>query len=48
MAQTQTVTILFCDLVGATELLSRIGDDANDQMRRQFFAAMCEAIAVRG
>ena len=26
MAQTQIVTILFCDLVGSTELLTRLGD----------------------
>lgn len=46
MAQTQTVTILFCDLVGSTELLTRLGDDANDRVRRSVFAALREAIAA--
>ena len=45
---TQTVTILFCDLVGSTELLTRLGDDANDRVRRDFFAAMREQIAAHG
>ena len=45
---TQTVTILLCDLVGSTELLTRLGDDANDRVRRDFFAAMREQIAAHG
>ncbi|MCZ6544699.1 MAG: adenylate/guanylate cyclase domain-containing protein, partial [Chloroflexi bacterium] len=45
---TQTVTILFTDLVGSTELLTRLGDDANDRVRRDFFAAMREQIAAHG
>ena len=45
---TRTVTLLFCDLVASTELMTRIGDDANDLVRRRFFAAMREAIAAHG
>ena len=33
MAGTATVAFLFVDLVGSTEILSRIGDDANDEVR---------------
>ena len=38
MADIRTVTLLFCDLVASSELMSRIGDDANDRVRREFFA----------
>ena len=46
MAQTQTVTILFCDLVGSTALMTRLGDDANDRVRRRLFAALREAVTA--
>ena len=42
---TETVTLLFCDLVGSTALLSRLGDDANDALRREVFAALREPVA---
>lgn len=44
MSATATVTVLFCDLVGSTERLSRLGDDAGDEFRRRFFAALRAAI----
>ncbi len=34
MAMTGTITVLFTDLVGSTELLSGLGDDAADELRR--------------
>src|SRR3954452_14982952 len=43
-AMTETVTVLFCDLVGSTALLSRLGDDANDEVRRDVFAALREPL----
>jgi class 3 adenylate cyclase len=46
LAQTRTVTILFCDLVGSTALMTRLGDDANDRLRRRLFAALREAVSA--
>ena len=46
MANTQTVTILFCDLVGSTALMTRLGDDANDRLRRRMFTTLREAVAA--
>jgi class 3 adenylate cyclase/pimeloyl-ACP methyl ester carboxylesterase len=40
MATTATVTVLFCDVVGSTERLSRLGDDAGDEFRRSLFARL--------
>ena len=40
--------VLFTDLVGSTELLSRLGDAAFDGLRRAHFAALREAIARNG
>ncbi len=31
------VTFMFTDLVGSTELLDRLGDDAADELRRRHF-----------
>jgi class 3 adenylate cyclase/pimeloyl-ACP methyl ester carboxylesterase len=42
--RTATVTMLFCDLVGSTERQSRLGDDAADEFRRRFFAALQECV----
>src|SRR6476620_11404178 len=38
--RTATVAVLFCDLVGSTERQSRIGDEAADELRGEFFAAL--------
>lgn len=40
------VTILFCDLVGSTALMTRLGDGANDRVRRRLFATLREAVAA--
>ncbi len=34
------VALLFCDLVGSTALLSRIGEAANDELRRDLFESL--------
>ena len=43
-----TVTLLFTDLVGSTEILSRIGDDAAETVRRAHFQLLRDAVAARG
>ncbi len=45
MARTQTVTILFCDLVSSTERRARLGDDAADEFIQRFMAALRAAVA---
>jgi hypothetical protein len=35
-----TMTLLFTDLVGSTQLLDRLGDDAAERMRREHFAIL--------
>lgn len=46
---TATATFVFCDLVGSTELLSRLGNEASEEMRRRYFAVLREAVrATRG
>jgi DNA-binding SARP family transcriptional activator len=45
---TVTATFLFCDLVGSTELLTRLGDDAGDEVRRDCYAVFREALAAHG
>ena len=42
------VTLLFTDLVGSTELLDRLGDEANERIRRAHFRLLREAVADRG
>jgi class 3 adenylate cyclase len=44
----RTAAVLFTDLVGSTELLSRLGEAAFDGLRRAHFAALREAIARSG
>ncbi|MGH9035770.1 MAG: ATP-binding protein [Acidimicrobiia bacterium] len=43
-----TATVLFTDLVGSTELMSRLGDVAFDQLRGEHFARMREAVTSAG
>jgi class 3 adenylate cyclase len=43
-----TVTLLFTDLVGSTELLSRIGDEAAEGIRRAHFQLLRQAVSARG
>jgi class 3 adenylate cyclase/DNA-binding CsgD family transcriptional regulator len=43
------VVLLFTDVVGSTRLLDRLGDDANEELRRTHFALLREAVgATRG
>ena len=41
----EVVTVLFTDVVGSTELLTRLGDDPADALRRSHFATLRAAIA---
>jgi class 3 adenylate cyclase/tetratricopeptide (TPR) repeat protein len=46
--QGRTASVLFTDLVGSTELLSRLGEAAFDELRRTHFTALQEAIGRCG
>ncbi len=46
MSSSELVTILFTDLVGSTDLASELGDGAADQLRRDHFSSLREAIAA--
>jgi predicted ATPase/class 3 adenylate cyclase len=48
VADAGLVTILFTDLVGSTELATDLGDVAADELRREHFAHLREAIAATG
>ena len=48
MAASGLITILFTDLVGSTELASDLGDVAADELRREHFASLREAVAATG
>jgi class 3 adenylate cyclase/DNA-binding SARP family transcriptional activator len=41
----EVLTVLFTDVVGSTNLLTRLGDDAADTLRRSHFAVLRRAIA---
>jgi class 3 adenylate cyclase len=43
-----TITVLFTDLVGSTALLSRVGEDRAEALRREHFSLLREAIASSG
>jgi DNA-binding SARP family transcriptional activator len=45
---TKTVTVLFTDLVGSTELFSSLEREAADQLRRTFFSLQRDAVAATG
>jgi WD40 repeat protein/class 3 adenylate cyclase len=45
---TATVGVVFCDLVGSTALMTRLGDDTNDVVLRRFFTVLREAAAAHG
>ena len=34
------MTFMFTDLVGSTEMLDRLGDDAADEIRRRHFSSL--------
>jgi class 3 adenylate cyclase/tetratricopeptide (TPR) repeat protein len=46
MPATAMVALLFCDLVGSTDILTRLGDDAADRVRHSFFTALREAVTT--
>jgi class 3 adenylate cyclase len=48
MARTETVTVVFTDLVGSTELASRLGHDAYEALRHEHFTALRTAVAKHG
>ena len=45
---TAVVTIVFTDLVGSTELAGALGEDAAEQLRREHFQVLRDAIAEHG
>jgi class 3 adenylate cyclase len=45
VARTATVTVVFTDLVGSTELASRLGHDAYETLRHMHFSALRTAAA---
>jgi class 3 adenylate cyclase len=45
---TGTVTLLFTDLVGSTELMDRLGDQAGDRLLRDHFSILREAAKEHG
>ena len=48
VAVTSTATFLFCDLVGSTARHARLGEDAADRFRAEFFAAARAAVEANG
>jgi hypothetical protein len=46
LASTEIITILFTDLVSSTELSSRLGPEASDELRQTHFLLLRHAIAV--
>ena len=48
MTSTATVTVLFCDVVGSTERLVRIGDVAGDALRRELFGRLRASVESAG
>jgi class 3 adenylate cyclase/tetratricopeptide (TPR) repeat protein len=45
VARTETVTVVFTDLVGSTELASRLGHDAYETLRQAHFTALRASVA---
>lgn len=45
MGRTGTVSVLFTDIVGSTELAVRLGEQAYDEVRRRHFTALRTALA---
>jgi len=43
-----TVTLVFTDLVGSTDLLSRVGESAADELRREHFGVLRQVFADHG
>ena len=47
-SSTATLTVLFCDVVGSTERLVRIGDVAGDSLRHDLFAGLRRSVDAGG
>lgn len=47
MTETTTVTVLFCDLVGSTRIISEVGDDAADRLRHRMSEALRAVVVAR-
>ena len=45
---TESATILFTDVVGSTELSQRLSPEAADEVRREHFSILRQAIAEAG
>ncbi len=43
-----TLTVLFTDLVGSTEFMQRLGDEAAERVRRAHFRLLRDAVTARG
>src|SRR6185503_5559448 len=48
MPPVETITVLMTDLVGSTGLASRLGPAAADELRREHFGALRDAVEVTG
>jgi class 3 adenylate cyclase/DNA-binding NarL/FixJ family response regulator len=48
MSGPEIVTLLFTDLVGSTELLEQLGDEAAEELRQTHFSLLREAVASHG
>ena len=48
MTGPEIVTLLFTDLVGSTDLLDRLGDEAAEDLRQAHFAVLREAVSAHG
>ena len=46
MATTETVTVLFTDMVGSTQLVSQLEPQAADELRRTHFSVLRQALAA--
>ena len=46
-ARTATMALVFCDVVGSTEMFTTLGDDRADVVRRDLFAALTRAVEQR-
>ena len=44
----ETITVLFTDLVGSTELLSRVGEASAEELRREHFGLLRAAMSANG
>ena len=45
---TENIAVLFCDVVGSTELSQRLSADAADELRRDYFSILRQAVAEAG